>query len=67
MRSWGDLSKRLEPGVNFNRQNNSINIRGLDQDRVLTRVDGIRLPWLDDGARGVKGLSLIHISGTAAA
>ena len=22
---------------------------------MLTRVDGIRLPWLDDGARGVKG------------
>lgn len=55
VRGWGDLGKRLEPGVNFNRQNNSINIRGLDQDRVLTRVDGIRLPWLDDGARGVKG------------
>ncbi|MFY2641806.1 TonB-dependent hemoglobin/transferrin/lactoferrin family receptor [Achromobacter insuavis] len=55
VRSWSDLGKRLEPGVNFNRQNNSINIRGLDQDRVLTRVDGIRLPWLDDGARGVKG------------
>ncbi|CAB3684267.1 TonB-dependent receptor [Achromobacter dolens] len=55
VRGWSDLGKRLEPGVNFNRQNNSINIRGLDQDRVLTRVDGIRLPWLDDGARGVKG------------
>lgn len=55
IRSWSDLGKRAEPGVSFNRSNNSINIRGLDQDRVLTRVDGIRLPWLDDGARGVKG------------
>jgi hemoglobin/transferrin/lactoferrin receptor protein len=55
IRNWSDLGKRAEPGVSFNRQNNSINIRGLDQDRVLTRVDGIRLPWLDDGARGVKG------------
>ncbi|AHV92147.1 tonB-dependent hemoglobin/transferrin/lactoferrin receptor family protein [Bordetella holmesii 30539] len=53
--SWSDVSKRLDPGVTFNRQNNSINIRGLDQDRVLTRIDGIRLPFLDDGARGVKG------------
>ncbi|MFU1912442.1 TonB-dependent hemoglobin/transferrin/lactoferrin family receptor [Bordetella avium] len=52
---WTDVGKRIEPGVTFNRQNNSINIRGLDQDRVLTRIDGIRLPYLDDGARGVKG------------
>ncbi|MGE8666538.1 MAG: TonB-dependent hemoglobin/transferrin/lactoferrin family receptor [Achromobacter mucicolens] len=55
IRNWTDLGRRAEPGVNFNRTTNSINIRGLDQDRVLTRVDGIRLPWLDDGARGVKG------------
>ena len=39
IRNWSDLGKRAEPGVSFNRQNNSINIRGLDQDRVLTRVD----------------------------
>lgn len=55
VRNWRDLGKRAEPGVSFNRTTNSINIRGLDQDRVLTRVDGIRLPWLDDGARGLKG------------
>ncbi len=53
--SWDDFGKRAEPGVNFNRQNNSINIRGMDQDRVVTRVDGVRIPWLNDGARGVKG------------
>jgi hemoglobin/transferrin/lactoferrin receptor protein len=53
--SWDDFGKRGEPGVNFNRQNNSINIRGMDQDRIVTRVDGIRVPWLTDGARGVKG------------
>ena len=55
VRDWQDVGKRMDAGVNFNRQNNSINIRGLDGNRVLTRVDGIRLPWLDDGARGVKG------------
>jgi len=55
VRDWSDLGKRLDAGVGFNRQNNSINIRGLDGDRVATRIDGIRLPWLDDGARGVKG------------
>lgn len=54
-RSWSDVGKRLDPGVSFNRQNNSINIRGLDENRVVTRIDGIRLPYLDDGARGVKG------------
>ncbi|TEA78604.1 TonB-dependent hemoglobin/transferrin/lactoferrin family receptor [Allopusillimonas ginsengisoli] len=53
--SWDDFSKRGEPGVNVNQRNNSINIRGMDQDRVVTRVDGVRIPWLNDGARGVKG------------
>lgn len=53
--SWEDFAKRGEPGVNFSRENNSVNIRGMDQDRVVTRIDGIRLPWLNDGARGEKG------------
>ena len=53
--SWEDFSKRGEPSVNFNRQNNSVNIRGMDGDRVVTRIDGIRLPWLNDGARGEMG------------
>lgn len=52
---WSDFSRRAEPGVNFNRHNNSINIRGMDADRVVTRIDGIRIPWLTDGARGVEG------------
>ncbi|PYE86874.1 TonB-dependent hemoglobin/transferrin/lactoferrin family receptor [Phyllobacterium leguminum] len=46
---------RLDPGINYNRTSDSINIRGLGDNRVLTTVDGIRIPWLDDGARGVKG------------
>lgn len=52
---WSDFSRRAEPGVNFNRHNKSINIRGTDADRVVTRIDGVRIPWLTDGARGVKG------------
>ena len=52
---WTDFSRRGDPSVNFNRQNNSINIRGTDADRVVTRIDGVRLPWLSDGARGVEG------------
>lgn len=55
IQDWEDFAKRGEPGVNFNRNNNSINIRGVDQDRVVTRVDGIRVPWLNDGARGEQG------------
>lgn len=51
IRSFDDLARRSEPGVNFNRSNESINIRGLDRDRVLTTIDGIRVPWLTDGAR----------------
>ncbi|WP_081991710.1 TonB-dependent hemoglobin/transferrin/lactoferrin family receptor [Inquilinus limosus] len=55
VRSWTDLGRRVDAGINFNRQNDSINIRGLDGDRVLTMIDGIRLPYLDDGARNVRG------------
>ena len=62
MRNWSDFGRRVEPGVNFNRLTNSINIRGLDQDRVLTRVDGIRLPWLDDGARAAGGLESVDFN-----
>ncbi|MPS70031.1 MAG: TonB-dependent hemoglobin/transferrin/lactoferrin family receptor [Novosphingobium sp.] len=50
-----DYARRIDAGVNFNSSNLSINIRGLDANRVLTTVDGIRLPWLNDGARGVEG------------
>ncbi|GAB1582156.1 TonB-dependent hemoglobin/transferrin/lactoferrin family receptor [Phyllobacterium phragmitis] len=46
---------RLDPGINYNQTSDSINIRGLGKDRVLSTVDGIRIPWLDDGARGVQG------------
>ncbi|WP_394560794.1 TonB-dependent hemoglobin/transferrin/lactoferrin family receptor [Aquipseudomonas alcaligenes] len=51
IRSFDDLGKRAEPGVNYSRSSESINIRGLDRDRVLTTIDGIRVPWLTDGAR----------------
>lgn len=51
IRNFDDLGKRAEPGVNYSRSSESINIRGLDRDRVLTTIDGIRVPWLTDGAR----------------
>src|SRR5690606_27408418 len=53
--SWEDLSRRGNAGVNFSRGNDNINVRGMDRDRVVTRVDGIRIPWLTDGSRGEEG------------
>jgi len=48
IQSLTDLSKRVEAGITFNRQNNSLNIRGLDGARVLTTIDGIRQPFIVD-------------------
>jgi len=51
-----DIDRLAIPGVNYSEANNSFNIRGLDRNRVLTTVDGIRLPWIESGAReGVEG------------
>ena len=68
--NWSQLGSRAEPGVNFNNTNKSINIRGLDQTRVLTRIDGIRQPYLSDvranngGVRG--GLGAIDFNALSA-
>lgn len=48
VQSITELANRVEAGIGFNRQNNSINIRGLDGPRVLTTIDGIRQPFLTD-------------------
>ncbi|MDX3809673.1 MAG: TonB-dependent receptor, partial [Bosea sp. (in: a-proteobacteria)] len=48
VQSLTDLANRVEAGITFNRQTNSLNIRGLDGARVLTTVDGIRQPFLVD-------------------
>lgn len=55
IQDWSEFGRRADPGVNYNKQTQSINVRGLDQSRVTTRIDGIRQPYLNDGARGVKG------------
>ncbi len=54
VQNWSDLG-RLIPGLDFNRDNKSVNLRGLDGNRVRVLQDGIPLPWLNDGSRGVKG------------
>ena len=53
--SFSDLGRTLQPGVGFNRANGSVNIRGLDGPRVQTTIDGIVIPYLDDGARDADG------------
>ena len=46
---------RVDPGVSFNEATRSFNVRGLDDNRVLTTIDGIRVPFIEDGARGLSG------------
>lgn len=53
--SLADYARRIDAGVSYNSYTKSINIQGLDENRILTTVDGIALPWLYDGARGVQG------------
>ncbi|CAN7142755.1 TonB-dependent hemoglobin/transferrin/lactoferrin family receptor [Bosea sp. LjRoot90] len=55
VQSLTDLSNRVEAGITFNRQNGTLNIRGLDGARVLTTVDGIRQPFLIDTRIGRAG------------
>ena len=50
-----DLGRSTEVGVGFNRATGGVNIRGLGDDRVLTTVDGIEIPYMLDVARGADG------------
>ncbi|WP_159078914.1 TonB-dependent hemoglobin/transferrin/lactoferrin family receptor [Orrella marina] len=52
--NWSQFGSRAEPGVNYNTTTKSINIRGLEGTRVLTRIDGIRQSYLTD-VRGDQG------------
>lgn len=56
IQSLTDLSNRVEAGITFNRQTNSLNIRGLDGPRVLTTIDGIRQPFLTDTRVNGRGI-----------
>jgi hemoglobin/transferrin/lactoferrin receptor protein len=55
IRSIEDLGRAIDPGVNFSRATNSLNIRGLEGSRVTTLVDGIPLTYLRDNARSNNG------------
>ncbi|MGC4024674.1 MAG: TonB-dependent receptor plug domain-containing protein [Mesorhizobium sp.] len=52
---FNDLGRRVDAGVNFDNNSNSINLRGLQDDRVLTTIDGVRVPWLVDPRDSAKG------------
>lgn len=53
--SIADLGRTQEPGVSLNRSTGSVNIRGLEDSRVLTTVDGIPLTFLSDATRNATG------------
>lgn len=56
--SLEDFSRRVDASVNYSSGNSSINIRGLDQNRILTTIDGVRMPWANDGL--MRGLSILR-------
>ncbi|MDQ0996406.1 hemoglobin/transferrin/lactoferrin receptor protein [Phyllobacterium ifriqiyense] len=70
VQDFEDLGRRVDAGVNYNSTSKSINLRGLDQNRVLTTLDGIRVPWISDPRStqggldtfGFDGLSKINIT-----
>lgn len=46
-----DLTNTLEPGLSVSTTTGGVNIRGLQDDRVLTTIDGIAIPYLDAAIR----------------
>ncbi|WP_425644533.1 TonB-dependent hemoglobin/transferrin/lactoferrin family receptor [Agrobacterium leguminum] len=48
MQNLDDLGNTTEPGVSYVSASKSVNIRGLEDDRVVTTVDGISIPYLPD-------------------
>ncbi|MBR0554637.1 TonB-dependent hemoglobin/transferrin/lactoferrin family receptor [Ciceribacter sp. L1K23] len=52
---YKDFARRIDAGVNFDSASGSVNLRGLQDNRVLTTIDGIRLPWLTDPRESAVG------------
>ncbi|AGF75576.1 TonB-dependent hemoglobin/transferrin/lactoferrin family receptor [Bartonella vinsonii] len=53
---------RLDPSIAYNSEKNSFVVRGLNADRILTTMDGIVLPWLNDILRGNSGNTTFDFS-----
>lgn len=47
-----DLGNTTEPGVDYSKRTDGAVIRGLTGPRILTTVDGIPIPYLENYARG---------------
>lgn len=47
-----DLGNTTEPGVEYSKRTDGPNIRGMEGPRVLTVIDGIPIPYLENYARG---------------
>jgi hemoglobin/transferrin/lactoferrin receptor protein len=50
-----DIARRLDATIDVRASTSSVAMRGLDENRLLTTVDGIRQPWLTDGVWSVQG------------
>lgn len=50
-----DLGNTVEPGVSWVGATKSVNIRGLEDDRVVTTIDGIPIPYMSDPVREAFG------------
>jgi hemoglobin/transferrin/lactoferrin receptor protein len=50
-----DIARRLDATIDVRAGTSSIAMRGLDENRLLTTVDGIRQPWMTDGVWNAQG------------
>jgi hemoglobin/transferrin/lactoferrin receptor protein len=50
-----DLGNTIDPSVTYNTGSKSVNIRGLEADRVLTTTDGVPLPYFFDSVYNYGG------------
>lgn len=50
-----DLGNTIDPGITYDKATKSVNIRGLEADRVLTLVDGIPVPYFFDSIYSYGG------------
>ena len=67
--NFTDLGNTTEPGVEYNKTTDGPNIRGMDGARIVTTIDGIPLPYVDNAARTgpQSAAALINANGGGAA
>jgi hemoglobin/transferrin/lactoferrin receptor protein len=50
-----DFGNTVDPSVSYDQASKSVNVRGLEDDRVLTATDGIPIPYFFDNIYGYGG------------